>query len=158
MILLKTTATIALLVACTWPAQADAVSDTRAAIQNAYDKQDASYLHEDVAGIAATLAPGYIWTNPRTCETHNEAEILDLGLTFGLFRSVETKTNILNITLNGSQAVVTSRSHTVLVPREADSNKIGPYTLPLVWEGLSTDTWVKRGSSWLEQRTETLSG
>lgn len=93
--------------------------------------------------------------NQRTGEMQSAGQFLSMGLTFALFRSVEAKTTILNVTLSGGRAVVTSRSHVVLIPRGV-SSKAATVPPPLVLEGLSVDTWVKSGPDWLQQRTETV--
>lgn len=93
--------------------------------------------------------------NQRTGEMQSAGQFLSMGLTFALFRSVEAKTTILNVTLSGGRAVVTSRSHVVLIPRGV-GGKAATVPPPLVLEGLSVDTWVKSGPDWLQQRAETV--
>lgn len=154
----QTIAAAALLSACAWPlhaAPSAPAPDARAAIQSAYDRQAAAVGREDTAGLAATLAPGFVQVDQRTGETQSEGQFLNMGLTFALFRSVEAKTTILNVTLSGGRAVVTSRSRAVLVPQGV-GEKAGTVPPPLVLEGLSVDTWVKNGPDWLQQRAENL--
>ncbi len=150
-----------LLCAGTWPvlrAGADPAPspapDARAAIQAAYDRQNAAYLRRDVAGIAATYAPGFTVVDRGAGQTRNEAQALDLGFTFVMSRPVSSETTILNTTLSttpqGRRAVVTSRSRGVLVMTDGATRLAG--------DVFSVDTWVNSGSGWLQQRREIVSG
>lgn len=157
--------TAALLCACAWPvprAGANPVPapsavpalDARAAIQAAYDKQDAAYVRKDTAGIAATYAPGFRVVDQRTGAEQNEAQALDLGFAFVMCRPVSSQTTLLNMTVQGRTAVVTRKSHGVLLMLGA--SKTG--TTRLVGDVLSVDTWVNSSSGWLQQREEIING
>lgn len=157
--------TAALVCACAWPAPraganpaavpvAPPTLGARAAIQAAYDKQDAAYVRKDAAGIAATYAPGFRVVDQRTGEEQNEAQALDLGFTFAMCRPVSAQTTILNITVQGRTAVVTRKSHGVLLMM--GTPKAQPTRL--VGDTLSVDTWVNSGSGWLQQRMKVTGG
>ena len=155
--MISQTTAVAFLCACACLAPcagAEPAPDARAAIQAVYNKQDAAYARKDVAGIAATYAPGFKEIDQRTGKESNAAQALDLGFTFAMFRPIYSETNILNITLKGHQAVVTRRSRGVL-----DSiGNAGTRTTRLIGETLSVDTWVEGSSGWLQQRMEITGG
>lgn len=155
--MISQTTAVAFLCACACLAPragAEPTPDVRAAIQAAYNKQDAAYVRKDVAGIAATYAPGFKEIDQRTGKESNAAQALDLGFTFVMCRPVSSETTILNITSNGHQAVMTRRSRGVL---ETVGNA-GAETTRLVGETFSVDTWVDNGSGWLQQRVEIIGG
>lgn len=162
MITMRSFAVIATLVcACAWPAAraganpaAPPTLGARAAIQAAYDRQDAASVRKDAAGIAATYAPGFKEVDQRTGEEQNEAQALDLGFTFAMCRPVSAQTIILNITVQGRTAVVTRKSHGVLLMMGASKAQ----TTRLVGDTLSVDTWVNSGTGWLQKRMEVTGG
>jgi hypothetical protein len=126
-------------------ARADATSDARKAIQAAYDKSNAAAAKKDLAGVLASHASDFTYTDKSGKKQDLSAMKTQMGQVFQASKEISGKSVIQSISLKGGSATVTvdeTGSMVLVNPQNPDQ------TVKLEVEAKSEDLWAKTGKGW----------
>jgi ketosteroid isomerase-like protein len=144
-------------VASTPVARADQTSDARAAIQSAYNDQNAGYASQNVKAILSHTAPDFaVLGGGRVVPKPMIAEGLTQVLTRmnGFHGHIQRTTSIEKIDVKGGQATVLTRVKVQVTGIDAHTGK--PRTQG--GGGTMKDVWARTKGQWLEKSEVKLSG
>ena len=133
-------------------AWADAASDARKQIQQAYDRANAAAARRDASVALAQLAPDYVFTNVQG-QTHTAAQMRQaIPRLLAAMKSIKAATKITNFTLKGKEADVVIKEH---VEMSVHNPRTGKLT-KIVVDETSRTLWVKTSASWKKKRSRAL--
>lgn len=137
--------------ACAQSLPQQSSAQSRAAIQNAYNRQNAFYARKNVSGAMSVLAPDYVDVNPGRNE--NRAKYRQtLTSLFRVVQSVNARTRVQSATCSANSCEVRATRH--FVARFA-SARAGRVSVMDTSEVLA-DLWVRRNGVWLKRRSSVL--
>jgi ketosteroid isomerase-like protein len=134
--------------------RADATSDARKAIQAAYDRSDAAAVRKDLAGVLASHAPDYTWTDKHG-KKHALAELkAQMTQVFQLAKEIRGKTIVKSLSLKGNSATVIAEetgSMNLVNPQKRDQE------IKVEVEAKSEDVWTKTPKGWKVKSSKEIS-
>lgn len=134
----------ALLVMSGSAALADTPAQARKAIEAIYAKDRAAMTRKDVDAIFANQTPDYVAISKAGKRlARDQANQMARQLTMA--KTVDVKSRILSFSLKGDTATARTKTHIYATIMNPQTNKPMAATM----DGLTEDTWVKRGGKWL---------
>jgi hypothetical protein len=129
--------------------RADSTAGAKKAIQAQYDKMNAAAARKDSKGILAIMTKDHTGVTQGGQTFTLDQETAQMQQIFTAAKSLNGVSKITSIALKGSTATVqVSETDKVVMPNP-NTGKTSTMTMSSV----STDTWIKKGSVWLQQKS-----
>ena len=134
----------ALLVMSGSAALADTPAQARKAIEGIYAKDRAAMARKDVDTVFANQAPDYVAISKAGKRVPRE-QANQIARQLTMAKTVDVKSRILSFALKGDTAVARLKTHIHATIMNPQTNQ----PMAVTMDGLTEDTWVKRGGKWL---------
>ena len=132
-------------------AQMSADSAAQKAITLQVKKSDAAATKKDVNGMLATLAPDYEGVDYQGRKMNREKVKLAMTQMLAFAKSLTIKTTVNKVVAKGNEATADVTEVVVITVQNAQQ---GGKLSKLVANGVSVQTWVKKGTNWLQRRSK----
>jgi len=132
--------------------QADKTADAKKAIQAAIDRENAALKKKDLAGLTATLAPGFVQTDNKGRQHTREQTVAMMQQILPIAQKLDAKSTVTKIVLKGDQATATVKEHADITVMNPQTKR----TARLVTDSVEEGVWQNTGGKWLRKSSRTL--